>query len=80
MAQLRNNLGFFKICPRIVPFGANMGMCKIAIWQSNNWEKLDIFFKKIAKNCHFFQKIAIDNFLEKMTILGNFFEKKMSSF
>ena len=31
-----------------------------------------MFFKKIAKNCHFFQKIAIGNgnFLKKKTIFG----------
>ena len=29
---------------------------KISIWLSKNWQKLDILFKKIDKNCLFFQK------------------------
>ena len=35
---------------------------KIANWMSKNCQKLDIFFKKIDKNCHFFNKIAIGIF------------------
>ena len=37
---------------------------KTAIWMSKNCQKLEIFFKKIDKNCHFFNKIAIGNFIE----------------
>ena len=46
---------------------------------SKNCQKLDLFFKTITKNFHFFQKIAIVNLFEKITIFVNFLEK-MSSF
>ena len=64
---------------------AHLTLRKIAIWMSKNFPKLDIFFKKY----HFFKKITIGNFVEKMTIFVNFFWKnvkflaffwKMSSF
>ena len=52
-----------------------------------NVKKLTFFSKKNYKNClFFFNKIANDNFVEKMTIFVNFLEKnvnfleKMSSF
>ena len=46
----------------------HLTLWKIAIWMSKNCQKLDIFFKKIAKNFHFFKKIAIGNFFEKNKI------------
>ena len=50
---------------------------KIAIWMSKNCQKLDIFFKKIDKNCHFFQQnchwqFCLSIFLKKRQFSGNF--------
>ena len=50
---------------------------KIAIWLSKNCQKLDIFSKKLTKIVLFFNKIANGNFVEKMTIFVNFFEKNV---
>ena len=38
------------------PQHQNLTYRKIANWMSKNCQKLDIFFKKIDKNCHFFQQ------------------------
>ena len=35
---------------------SNLTLRKIANWMSKNCQKLVIFFKKIDKNCHFFQQ------------------------
>ena len=45
-----------------------------------NCQKLDIFFKKIGKNFHFFKKIAIGNFFEKNEHFWQFFLKKCQVF
>ena len=58
----------------------NLTLWKIAIWLSKNCQKLDIFFKKIDKKCHFFNKIAIGNFVEKNDTFCQFFWKKCQSF
>ena len=44
---------------------SHLTLRKIDIWISKIFQKLDIFFKKIAKNCHFFQQnLKTDNFWE----------------
>ena len=53
---------------------------KIAIWLSKNCQKLDIFSKKIARNFHFFQKIANSNFVEKNENFWQFFAEKCQVF
>ena len=56
---------------------------KIAIWLSKNWQKLDIFFKKIAKNCHFFpKKLSMAIFWKKCQVLSldNFLTVKWQLF
>ena len=50
---------------------------KIAIWISKNCQKLDIFFKKIAKNFHFFLKKLT---LEIMSSFWQFFDSQMAIF
>jgi len=47
---------------------------KIAIWLSKNCQKLDTFFKKIAKNFHFFQKKL--PFAKLCQVFGNFLTVK----
>ena len=52
----------------------------IAIWLSKNWQKLDIFSQKIAKNFHFFQKNCHWQFFWTKWQFLSIFLKKMSSF
>ena len=57
---------------------SHLTLRKIAIWLSTNFQKLDIFSKKIAKNFLFFQKkLPMAIFLKKMKIFGNFFWKNV---
>ena len=56
---------------------------KIAIWMSKNWPKLDIFFKRIDKNFHFFQKNFFQKNVKFLAIFwqsnGNFPEGQVSN-
>ena len=54
---------------------------KIAIWLSKNCQKLEIFFKKIDKNCLFFStKLPMAILLKKNDNFCQFFDIQMSIF
>ena len=56
-----------------VRYSSNLTLRKIAIWMSKNCQKLDIFFKKIYKNFHFFQQNCQWQFFWKNKKFGHFF-------
>ena len=50
---------------------------KIAIWLSKIYQKLNIFFKKIAKSFIFLKKFTKFSFFFQMKSFGNFFGKNV---
>ena len=73
-----------KLCryPQLLPYNwyepYDLTLLKIAIWLSKNCQKLDIFWKKIAKNFHFFKKNCQWQFFWKISkFLAIFFWKNV---